>query len=469
MSNTATDLYLDTFHLDKKARKVAFYEKLGNNDRPAPKAMDAIHNIHDIIEDLEFALTGYPYAAVQATIAQQESMTPVLLQFLRDAIDMGAEIDIEDFSHIHALFILSQLREKKAFPLIIDMACLPTEDVKALIDDFICDDLARFLASTYNGDFNLLKKLIEDEKADAWCRNAGLICLRILVQEKILERAPIVAYLGELLNKLPHNDIIMITNTILAAVDLYPLELKDTIKTLFEKDLVDTFMVHMDDVEDALALSQEECITKNIIDDRFFTLIDCAQTEMKDWGYDLNSEVHPDFVPFLSLEHMIASLLMVIMLEEMDRNGLADRSSPEEDPQGSETFNFIRDLIKESFGEKIFEHELFGPKQIWLKIHSILQNEAESNEKIRDTLADIAWEKVSYENLLSNLQDVFLTFQREIAEDNFENEDGCGHHHVHHAGCSHSSQPIVNNTPKIGRNDPCLCGSGKKYKKCCLN
>ena len=22
---------------------------------------------------------------------------------------------------------------------------------------------------------------------------------------------------------------------------------------------------------------------------------------------------------------------------------------------------------------------------------------------------------------------------------------------------------------KIGRNDPCLCGSGKKFKKCCLN
>ena len=22
---------------------------------------------------------------------------------------------------------------------------------------------------------------------------------------------------------------------------------------------------------------------------------------------------------------------------------------------------------------------------------------------------------------------------------------------------------------KIGRNDPCPCGSGKKYKKCCLN
>ena len=26
---------------------------------------------------------------------------------------------------------------------------------------------------------------------------------------------------------------------------------------------------------------------------------------------------------------------------------------------------------------------------------------------------------------------------------------------------------IVNETPKVGRNDPCPCGSGKKYKKCC--
>ena len=27
--------------------------------------------------------------------------------------------------------------------------------------------------------------------------------------------------------------------------------------------------------------------------------------------------------------------------------------------------------------------------------------------------------------------------------------------------------PIVEHAPKIGRNEPCPCGSGKKYKKCC--
>ena len=27
--------------------------------------------------------------------------------------------------------------------------------------------------------------------------------------------------------------------------------------------------------------------------------------------------------------------------------------------------------------------------------------------------------------------------------------------------------PVKRKEPKVGRNDPCPCGSGKKYKKCC--
>jgi preprotein translocase subunit SecA len=26
--------------------------------------------------------------------------------------------------------------------------------------------------------------------------------------------------------------------------------------------------------------------------------------------------------------------------------------------------------------------------------------------------------------------------------------------------------PVVRTAPRVGRNDPCYCGSGKKYKKC---
>lgn len=34
-------------------------------------------------------------------------------------------------------------------------------------------------------------------------------------------------------------------------------------------------------------------------------------------------------------------------------------------------------------------------------------------------------------------------------------------------GQIHGAQPVKRLEPKIGRNDPCSCGSGKKYKKCC--
>ena len=48
--------------------------------------------------------------------------------------------------------------------------------------------------------------------------------------------------------------------------------------------------------------------------------------------------------------------------------------------------------------------------------------------------------------------------------------------HVHGPGCSHdhghhhhhqAMQPFVRATAKVGRNDPCSCGSGVKFKKCC--
>ena len=33
----------------------------------------------------------------------------------------------------------------------------------------------------------------------------------------------------------------------------------------------------------------------------------------------------------------------------------------------------------------------------------------------------------------------------------------------------HINRTVVNTEPQVGRNDPCPCGSGKKYKNCCMN
>lgn len=45
--------------------------------------------------------------------------------------------------------------------------------------------------------------------------------------------------------------------------------------------------------------------------------------------------------------------------------------------------------------------------------------------------------------------------------DAHSHEDGQGHHH------HEKPATVVREQPKVGRNDACPCGSGKKYKKCC--
>ncbi len=53
-----------------------------------------------------------------------------------------------------------------------------------------------------------------------------------------------------------------------------------------------------------------------------------------------------------------------------------------------------------------------------------------------------------------------------------EEEDGANDHlrKDTDAGAIHSvPETYVREMPKVGRNDPCPCGSGKKYKRCCLH
>ena len=63
----------------------------------------------------------------------------------------------------------------------------------------------------------------------------------------------------------------------------------------------------------------------------------------------------------------------------------------------------------------------------------------------------------------------------------FETEDGLQDHHelslfrkregkwYFSDAKDPTKQPVVRQAEKVGRNDPCPCGSGKKFKKCCGN
>ncbi|AAS94726.1 YchJ family protein [Nitratidesulfovibrio vulgaris] len=54
---------------------------------------------------------------------------------------------------------------------------------------------------------------------------------------------------------------------------------------------------------------------------------------------------------------------------------------------------------------------------------------------------------------------------QELREDSFFRREGDRWYYVD--GMVHGSEPYRREQPKVGRNEPCPCGSGRKYKKCC--
>lgn len=61
---------------------------------------------------------------------------------------------------------------------------------------------------------------------------------------------------------------------------------------------------------------------------------------------------------------------------------------------------------------------------------------------------------------VAQLHHELADFQKQDGQWYFRDAD------IRYSGPTEKPKPVVN-AAKIGRNDPCLCGSGKKYKKCC--
>jgi preprotein translocase subunit SecA len=76
----------------------------------------------------------------------------------------------------------------------------------------------------------------------------------------------------------------------------------------------------------------------------------------------------------------------------------------------------------------------------------------------------------AFENMLSSLSGVAKTTGPESGNagfDNFKGGQGGPAAAQQESEAPQIATPVVRDAPKVGRNDPCPCGSGKKYKKCC--
>jgi len=304
----------------------------------------------EILEELRLNRGYYPREAVEAAIERREEMVPELLRILDEAVARPEELLEEpgSFGHIHALYLLAQFREPRAFPRIVRLFRLPDEVGVELTGDVATESLDRMLASLNGGDVASIQGLVEDPEVSEWVRGAAVTALLEMVFLGQLDREEVIAYLDELLSgKLEREPSNAWDCLVCVAADLHATELRPHIRRAYEDGLVDPFVESLEGIE-----------------------------------ADLNEPCE-------------------VVLERSRRRAK-------------------------------------GP--------------------IDDVVREMHWWACFNEPRLTGSSDT-------QEEDPSSATSGSPDHEPQ--ASSPSRQPFVRESPKVGRNDPCPCGSGKKYKRCC--
>ncbi|GMO29017.1 MAG: hypothetical protein Ta2B_09960 [Termitinemataceae bacterium] len=133
----------------------------------------------------------------------------------------------------------------------------------------------------------------------------------------------------------------------------------------------------------------------------------------------------------------------------------------------SEVFADMFKLLVSSFGDEDFEVDAEDKIELAAMEFEILNDKSTYDPQLRRL-------RVEFPELYALHSDFFnqalrtndpekMIYQRAKIIRKYKTKAGYYDEHPEYA----SEEPIRRTEPKLGRNDPCPCGSGKKYKKCC--
>jgi hypothetical protein len=240
----------------------------------------------EILRQLERLTEKFPYAAVEAAVAQREEIVPELLRIVDDTTQRAAELadDSDYMAHLYALFLLAQFREARAYPVVIRFASLPGELLDALGGDFVTEDLGRVLASVCGSELDGIQSLIENDHIDQWVRAAAVCSLVTLVAAGQKSREEIVGYFAELFRGRLAREWSPVWDTLVCETcDLHPAELMDDIRNAYEEGLVDPGFIGFDDVQRDLEKGRDRVLAR-LAADPHHCLVQDTVKEIESWA-----------------------------------------------------------------------------------------------------------------------------------------------------------------------------------------
>ncbi|MFL0197165.1 DUF1186 domain-containing protein [Clostridium sp. WILCCON 0269] len=219
--------------------------------------------MNELLEQIKYINGKFPEEQLRQIINNKEEFIPELLNILKSTKDNYKEILEEPnyFVHIYASYLLSQFKENRGFPLIIDLVSLPDEITYGVFGDVITEDLHRILASVCDGNTEPIKKLLENEDINEYVRIAAIKTFPVLWVEGIIFKDEIVEYYRILFKEKLKRQCSTIWGSLVSnCCKICPDELYEEIKKAYDDELVETFYISLEGVNKELNVDDTEKI-----------------------------------------------------------------------------------------------------------------------------------------------------------------------------------------------------------------
>lgn len=154
----------------------------------------------------------------------------------------------------------------------------------SLLGDMVTEGLPNILASIYDGDVDLLHKIIENEEINGYIRGSALNTLVVLAARRRIEREEVVEYFRELFNGGLEREYSHVWNALVGCSNyLYPEEVIRDIKQAYNEELVDPGYIEFEEIKNQLA-QNKEIVLAELYNNRNYKLIDDTIQELECWA-----------------------------------------------------------------------------------------------------------------------------------------------------------------------------------------
>jgi len=240
-------------------------------------------NAADIVAALRGDPRKFPKKALKAALENPSEAVPALLQILRDTLREARRGDLPtDGAALYAMFLLAQLRERDACPLVVDLFGLRGDLGVELIGDIYDHDLHRILAAVSGGDTSLIERMVRNRKVHDSIRACAVEALRTMVLAGLAERDRVVAFYRRLFDgELERNASDVWNELVESAAELHPAELIDGIRRAVADGVLEAGDETVKQAEAALRLEPAAVLARSR--SQFPGLIEDAVGELEAW------------------------------------------------------------------------------------------------------------------------------------------------------------------------------------------